>query len=131
MINETIQILEDLIQAIKDGDLNRFDDLTYDTEGAYCSGQGLAVIADLEGTRNILEQGGFPMIKHRTILTEDEIANLCVMAEFERHGGRITKEELLEDFSKNQREKAILFIRRFEQAILNALEIEEKKGESK
>lgn len=53
-INETLQILEDLVQAIKDRNLNRFDDLTYDTEGAYCSGQGLAVIADLCATRGIL-----------------------------------------------------------------------------
>lgn len=55
ILNKTIQILEDLVQAIKDRNLNRFDDLTYDTEGAYCSGQGLAVTADLERTRIIIE----------------------------------------------------------------------------
>lgn len=54
-LNETIQILEDLVQAIKDRNLNRFDDLTYDTENVYCSGQGLAVIADLASTRIIIE----------------------------------------------------------------------------
>lgn len=56
IIVETVQILEDLVQAIKDRNLNRFDDLTYDTEGVYCSGQGLAVIADLESTRIIIEE---------------------------------------------------------------------------
>ena len=56
-LNETIQILEDLIQAIKDRDLNRFDDLTYDRKEVYRSGQGLAVTADLERTRFIISRG--------------------------------------------------------------------------
>lgn len=57
LLEDAVQTLENLAQAIRDRDLKKFDELTYDTEGAYCHGQGLAVDINLLEVRNFIEKG--------------------------------------------------------------------------
>lgn len=53
-LNEVASQLECLAQAIRDGNLDAFLDLTFDSNSAYCQGEGILPNIDLDEVHDIL-----------------------------------------------------------------------------